>query len=207
MLNIVLIALFAICVAFIYNEGLWGSAVLFFNVLLAAVLATNLYEPVATLLESMLPSLTYFADFVGVWLTFALCLVILRLTTDLISRHKVRFKKPVDLAGGLFFAAWIGWVMVQFTMFTMHMAPLSRNYLGFQEKPDTAMLFGLSPDRTWLGFIHNQSKAGQSMGGAFARTPPANDANAYVFDPQGDFILKYGQRRKDFSKEPGLSTK
>jgi hypothetical protein len=86
------------------------------------------------------------------------------------------------------------------------MAPLSRNYLGFQKDPSESTFF-FAPDRTWLGIIHNQSKTGQSIGGAFARTPSANAPDAYVFDPQGDFVLKYGQRRKDYSKEPGLSTK
>jgi uncharacterized membrane protein required for colicin V production len=204
MLNILLIALFAICVAFTYNEGMWGAGVLFCNVLLAAVLATNLYEPVANLIDSMMPGLTYFADFVAAWLTFAVCLVLMRLSTDLISRHKVKCKKPVDLAGGIVFAVLLGWVMVQYTAFTMHMAPLSRNYMGFREKPDSSTFY-LAPDWSWLEFMHNQSKSGQGMGGALARTPPANNPNEYVFDPQGDFILKYGQRRMNYSKESGLS--
>jgi len=202
MLEGVLIVIFALCVAFVFNEGLWGAAVLFFNVLMAAVLATTLFEPVANLLESMLPSLTYFMDFVAIWLTFAVCLTVLRLSTDLIARHRVRFKKPVDLAGGVFFAAWIGWLMVQFSLFTMHLSPLARNFMGFQEKPETRMFFGLAPDRNWLAFTHKQTKDG-----TFMRTPPPSDPNAYVFDPQGDLILKYGTRRQQFSKEPSMSVK
>ena len=202
MIEGLLIVIFALCVAFVFNEGLWGAAVLFFNVLLAAVLATTLFEPVANLLDSMLPGLTYFADFVAIWLTFAICLALLRLSTDLIARHRVRFKKPVDVAGGVFFAVWIGWLMIQFSLFTMHMSPLGRNFMSFQEKPDTRMFFGLAPDRNWLAFIHKQSKEG-----AFMRAPPSNDANAYVFDPQGDYILKYGERRRQFAKEPSMSVK
>jgi len=202
MIEGVLIVIFALCVAFVFNEGLWGAAVLFFNVLLAAVLATMLFEPVANLLDSMMPGLTYFADFVGIWLSFAVCLTVLRLSTDLIARHRVRFKKPVDLAGGIFFAAWIGWLMVQFTLFTMHLSPLARNFMGFQEKPETRMFFGLAPDRNWLAFMQKQTKEG-----AFMRAPPPGDPNAYVFDPQGDLILKYGTRRQQFSREQNLSAK
>lgn len=202
MLEGVLIVIFALCVAFVFNEGLWGAAVLFFNVLMAAVLATTLFEPVANLLESMLPSLTYFMDFVAIWLTFAVCLVVLRLSTDLIARHRVRFKKPVDVAGGVFFAAWTGWLMIQFSLFTMHLSPLARNFMNFQEKPETRMFFGLAPDRNWLAFMHKQTKDG-----AFMRMPPPSDPNAYVFDPQGDLILKYGTRRQQFSKEPSMSVK
>jgi len=202
MVEVVLIVIFALCVAFVFNEGLWSAAILFFNVLLAAVLATTLFEPVANLLDSMMPSLTYFSDFVAIWVTFAVCLVVLRLATDLTARHRVRFKKPVDMAGGIFFAAWIGWLMVQFTLFTVHLSPLGRNSMGFQEKPDTRMFFGLAPDRNWLAFIHRQTKEG-----AFMRTPPPGNENAHVFDPQGDLILKYGERRRQFSKEPGMSVK
>src|SRR5215467_2749690 len=108
MLELIGVIIFALCVAFTFNEGLWGAAILFFNVLMAAVLATIFFEPAANWLESMMSGYTYWCDFVAAWLCFALFLVILRLASDLTSRHRVRFKKPVDIAGGLFFAAWIG---------------------------------------------------------------------------------------------------
>src|SRR5262245_7389399 len=198
MIIALLLVVFAVCVAFVFNEGMWGAAITFVNVLLAAVLATNLFEPLANWLESMMPGFTYFWDFVALWLAFALCLVLLRLTTDLISRHRVKFKKPVDIGGGVFFAIWTGWLMVQFTLFSLHLAPLSRNFMGFQEKPETHMfVFDLAPDRNWLSFMH-----AQSSGGALARTPPPTDPNAFVFDPQGEFIMKYAARRKQFESQP-----
>ncbi len=193
-ITIFLAVVFAVCVAFVFSEGLWGAAIMLINVMTAALLATNFFEPLATWLNGMLPSFTYLWDIVAVWAIFALSLVIMRLATDFLSRHKVRFLKPLDVGGGLFFAAWIGWVMVQFTLFTMHMAPLSRNYLGFQEKPDDKMFFGLGPDRDWLAFIHGMSKDG-----ALGR-----DSDNHIFDPNADFILKYGARRDALAKEPGL---
>jgi hypothetical protein len=199
MLNLLLIAVFAICVAFIFNEGLWGACLMFCNVLMAAVLATNLFEPVANWLESMMPSYTYFSDFIAVWLCFAVSLVVFRLGTDLLSHHHMRFKKPVDVAGGVVFAVGVGWLMVQFTLFTFHMAPLGRNFLGFQERPETRMFFGVAPDRDWLAFMHELSTSS-----SLARTPPPGDPNAHVFDPNGDFILRYGQRRKDFESQTSL---
>ncbi len=201
MLNIILIVIFAICVAFVFNEGLWGACLLFCDALMAAVLATNLFEPVANWLEGMMPKYTYFCDFLGVWITFIVFLVIFRLATDLLSRHRLRFKKPVDTTGGVIFAVALGWLMVQFMLFTMHLSPLDRNFLGFQEQPETRMFFGLGPDRNWLAFMHQLSD-----GGALSRSPPQGDPDAHVFDPNGDFILRYGQRRKDFEKQTGLGT-
>jgi hypothetical protein len=193
MLNLVLVVIFAVCVAFLFNEGLWGAALMFCNVLMAAVLATNLFEPVANWLEGMMPSYTYFCDFIAVWLCFAVLLTIFRLGTDFLSGHRMRFKRPVDVAGGVIFAIGVGWLMLQFGLFTMHMAPLERNFLGFQERPETRMFFGLAPDRNWLAFMHQLSD-----GSALARSAPQDNPDAHVFDPRADFILRYGQRRKEF---------
>jgi len=200
MLNLLLIAIFAICVAFVFNEGLWGACIMFCNVLMAAVLATNLFEPVADRLESMMSGYTYFCDFLALWICFAVCLTILRLATDLLSRHRMRFKRPVDITGGVVFAIGVGWLMLQFTLFTFHTAPLGRNFLGFQERPETRMFFGLAPDRNWLAFMHSLTTSS-----SFSRAANQGDPNAHVFDPQGDFILRYGQRRKDFESQKSLS--
>lgn len=198
-LTIILSVIFICCLAFVFNEGLWGAAIMFFNVMTAALLATNLFEPVAIRILGMAPSLTYLADFIALWGVFVVSLLLLRVITDLLSRHKVRFLKQVDTAGGVFFACWIGWIMLQFTLFSLHTAPLSRNFLDFQEKPETRMFFGLGPDRDWLAFMHSMSTSG-----ALARDPPANKPEAYVFDPKADFILRYGAQRQQLEKEKSL---
>jgi hypothetical protein len=200
MLNLILIAIFAICIAFVFNEGLWGACIMFCNVLMAAVLATNLFEPVAGRLESMMSGYTYFCDFLALWICFTVCLTIFRLSTDFLSRHRMRFKRPVDIGGGVVFAIGVAWLMVQFTLFTFHTAPLGRNFLGFQERPETRMFFGLAPDRDWLAFMHSLTTSS-----SFSRAPSPGDPNAHVFDPQADFILRYGQRRKDFEAQKSLS--
>ena len=102
MLELILVAIFLLCVGFIFNEGLWGACILLFNVLLAATLAVNFFEPMANWLESMAPSYTFLCDIVAIWVCFAAAFVVLRLITGVLSRHRVRFKRPVDLAGGVF---------------------------------------------------------------------------------------------------------
>jgi hypothetical protein len=198
MLTLSIFIVFAICVAFVFNEGLWGAAVMFINVLLAAMLATNFYEPLADWANKNWPggSYAYLLDFISIWLIFCVALIVLRILTDALSRHRVRFKKPVDIGGGVFFAAWIGWIMVQFIMFTMHTSPLARNFMdgAFQAEPDSVMFFGLGPDRNWMAFMHTMSKDG-SLG------------TGEQFDPKGEFILKYGTRRKNFETEPELRVK
>jgi hypothetical protein len=190
-ITIALLVIFAICLAMIFNEGLWGAAVMFINVLLSAMIASSFYEPLAIWANKRMGSFTYLIDFICIWLIFCVTLVLLRLTTDSLSRYRVRFKKPVDIGGGLFFAAWIGWLMMQFTLFTMHTSPLSRNFFAgqFQEEPDSVMFFDLGPDRNWMAFMYSMSGENGSLAGS------------NQFDPKGEFILKYGTRRKNFEKE------
>jgi hypothetical protein len=171
-------AIIAACVGLLLNEGIWSNAIRLINVVTAALLATNWYETVAGWLDG---SYTYFVDFVALWFLFCLFMVIFRVATDFASRMKVRFLATADRIGGVLLATWIGWVMVCFTMMSLHTAPLPRNFLGFE--PGKAAFFGLGPDRQWLAFTQRMSRGG------FSRWTPTE------FDARGEFIPKYASRR------------
>ena len=196
-LNVFLIFVFFICLAMIFSEGLWSATISLINVITAAMLATNFFEPVATFLTNQATGLTFFWDFVAVWAVFIISLVVMQLITGFLSRYRVRFKKPVDIAGGVFCAAWIGWIMMQFTLFTLHVSPLGKNFLAgsFQPEPTARMFFGLAPDRNWLAFMHTMSESGSLTRGS----------KDHVFDPRADFVLKYAARRQQFEAEPKLT--
>ena len=105
LLGFAMFAVFLACVASMVRDGLWSNAVKFINVMSAALLATSLYENLARGLENGVnSSLTYVWDFVSIWLLFVIFLVLFRLATGFVSKTKVRFKKPVDWAGGGVFA-------------------------------------------------------------------------------------------------------
>ena len=195
-LTIVCVLIIALCVAMNLNEGTWGNSLTLFNAIFAAMIATNSFELVANFLSDTWPSITYFADFLGLWIVFCLALGILDLVTSFISRTRIRFKLPVEQAGRLIFGALIGWVVVCFFMFSLHTAPTVRNSFGkaFAKEP-TSTHFFVSPDRLWLGFMQSRSEQ------ALATSPPN------VFDEKSEFILKYGQRRKNFEDVPGLKVK
>ena len=59
------------------------------------------------------------------------------------------------------------------------------------------MFFETSPDRLWLGFMQKMSM------GSFARSAPANQPEAHVFDPKGEFMVKYATRRTIMQEGPG----
>lgn len=185
-LTISLFAIVFIVVAMMWSEGMWGNALTFANTVFAVILSMNYYELLADYLEGMLPSFTYLVDYLAVWLLFSLVYLILRTVTDAVSKHQVRFKMPIEHAGRALFALGTAWVMVCFICTTLHMAPLARTAFrgGFGAEPMANYFLGMAPDRMLLGFMHSRSKA------ALATSPP------HIFDPAGEFIPKYGQRRQ-----------
>lgn len=187
---LMLLIIFA-CVASCYAEGLWSNAVRLINIITAAMLATSFYEPVAQWLDGWDKSYTYLWDFLSLWGLFCIFLLIFRELTDRISHVSVRFLKIADRIGSGVLSLWIGWVMVCFIMTTLHTAPLGRNFFfgGFTTKADERMIFGMGPDRQWLGFMQKMST------GAFAGT----DVNS-EFDPNAQFMQKYATRRTDLEK-------
>jgi hypothetical protein len=195
-LGMLLILIFVACFASLMNSGLWSNALTLINVILSGLLATNYFEPLADFFDKMEPSFTYVWDFFAIWLIFGVSMILLRSITDYLSRIKVKFFLPVEKVGGIVMACWAGWIVVCFATMTLHAAPLARNFLdgAFQPKPDSRMFFGLGPDQFWLGWVHRESGGPLSRLGGIAE-----------FDPQGEFVLKYGNRRDEFEKQLSLT--
>ena len=194
-LGIVIILVFVAVFAAVMTQGLWSNTLTLVNVLLAGLIATNYFEPVADFFDSKEPSFGYVWDFVAIWLLFGFAMVALRFATDYMSQVKVRFFMPVERAGGIIMAIWVAWIAVCFTLATFHTAPLARNFLGgFQEEPDSRMFFGLAPDRVWLGWVHRESE-----------TTLARFGNPRVFDEKGEFIIRYSNRRGEFEDQLTLT--
>ncbi len=83
----------------LYTEGLWGNALRLINVVTAALLATNFYEPLANWIEGAsdtMATFKYLTDFICLWLLFGIAMGVLRGLTDYASKVKVRFLKIVD---------------------------------------------------------------------------------------------------------------
>lgn len=117
---------------------------------------------------------------------FAASYAVLRLFTDRISKVRVRFFKPVEIFGGIFFGLWTAWIVMSFALMTLHMAPLvTHSFGGSFHPPDNAelMFFGIGPDRKWLAFNQKLSKE------AYATS------DQQVFDKDSDFVIRYNDRR------------
>jgi hypothetical protein len=188
--SLMLLGIF-IAVSFaLWREGPWSGLIMLLNVLLAASLATAWYPVVVARLEPLLGSYTYLLDFIALQGTFCVLLLALREITDRLSRNRVRFRKPVELAAGPLVAVLTAWVVVCFTAASLHTAPVPRDFI--QPTPEARMFFGLAPDRRWLAWVR-----GSSLRGPFAH--PAD-----AFDPEADFILRYASRRQALEAESTL---
>lgn len=187
----VMALVFMIIVGWLWREGLWSNVVTLYNVVTAAIIATNYWEPLAGQIDEYMPRATFLADFLSLWLIFVVCFSIFRTVTDRISKVRVRFKLPVEYVGGVVSSILVACVMVSFITMTLHTAPLAINGLGgaftFDPKAKTVLMF--APDRNWLGFATKLSKEG----GPLATSSPNK------FDPNGTFRVKYAVRRAVYS--------
>lgn len=203
-INLLLLVVFAAVVATGARAGIWSNVIRLFNVLTAALLAANYFEPLAGAIDGFDSSVTYLADFLSLWIVFGASAGLLQALTTAISRVKVKFKKKIDLGVGVFFACWTGWIVVMFTAMSLHAAPLAHDFLGFQPQPKSPMFFGLfAPDRQMLGFVHKESLGALSRSVAY-RQPGGglSEPAPKEFDPHGEFIFKYRQRRADYERLP-----
>ena len=198
-ITLMLLAILAAVTGMLVREGLWRALLMFFNVLMAASVATAWFAPLANLLKGYLANYDYLFDFLSIWLIFCAVLAILREVTDRLAPTKVEFPLLVERIGVGIAAFMTGWLMVAFTAATLHTAPVPRALV--QPTPEARMLLGLAPDRKWLGWVHGASKMGP-----FSRRRGAKSAGDefdldVVFDLNSDFILRYADRRKHFEDQ------
>jgi hypothetical protein len=204
MIFLFLFVVFVIVTASIWFQGLWSAAITLINLLLAMMIATNLYEPICGLIEGFgAGSWTYLLDFVVLWLVFFLTFAVLRLFTDLLSRTRVKFELPVEMAGRSLLAVWCGWLMVSFVAFSMQMAPLnSANPLGAWSSPSSRTFLVASPERLWMRYMYSRSRGALARGHAAGPVHPDDESlNVQAFDPLAELPLKYRDRRVKYVAE------
>ena len=114
-ITLMLLAILAAVTGMLVREGLWRSLLMFFNVLLAASIATAWFAPLAQFLEGHLASYTYLLDFLSIWLIFCVVLALAREATDRLSPNNVEFPQLVERIGVGIPAFLTGWVLMAFT--------------------------------------------------------------------------------------------
>jgi hypothetical protein len=182
------------------SEGLWGSALMFFNVLFAALISFNFYEPLAQLIIDQVgnDTLSSFADSVSMMLLFVISLLLLRLATESVSPSMVRFPTPLYHLGRVIFAVGGACIMVAMLLLGYEAAPVQKKILGVWDFKHKVFNQDNFPrlDRDFLAFFQYTS------GYTFARNgsgdlDPAKEfpSRPVLFDPRAEWLLVHQQAR------------
>ncbi len=196
MLTGILIAIFLITSAMLFAKGgLWDNLWAWINVILAGLLATHYFEPLAEWLSSgSTKDYHWYWDQLSFWFIYCVAYSMLRMFCEAFSPTRIKFRVPVEMAGKAVFALLTGWTLMCISAFSLHMSVTEMTAWGgaFMEKPDDETLFG--SDVLWMAFAHKMSdpEAG----------PIAID-EAHQFDAEGLYRVKYGLRRYRFQHLKG----
>ena len=200
---------FILIVASTWWFGLWSNLITLINLLLSAMLASSIYQPVADKLISFNPSYKLLIDFIAVWLVFCIAFFVLRGITDTLSAYRLKFDPITELVGRSVLSIWIAAVFICFAFFTLQMAPLKPGvYKTTTEKSE----MGTLPDKMWLAFIQSRSRGALSASKAksifetYNLTPHPDDADEdiRVFDPYANFLPYYNKKRQQIAERKVL---
>jgi hypothetical protein len=179
--------LLAMILGFTYvmtSEGVWGTALMFFNVLFGALIAFNFYEPLAQIIADNAGFISHLADMISLMLLFSASVMVLRVATEYLAPAMIRFPMPLYHLGRLIFAFGTSVIVFSMILLGLHAAPVHQKIfyvVDYKQKPP----FGFGIDHLWLAFF--QKTTGEIF-------PRFDDTG--VRDPFREFGRPYGQSEK-----------
>lgn len=193
------------------SEGLWGSALMFFNVLFGAIIAFNFYEPVAQIIVDNASFIAHLADMISLMLLFSATVMVLRVATEYLAPAMIRFPTPVYHIGRFIFAFGTSVIVWSIILLGLHAAPVHQQIFGvvdYKHKPP----FGLGIDHMWLAFFQKTTGDVFPTFGVGERDPFGEFGRPYgrssaqrlklrVFDPRAKWLLDH-QEARPFGDSP-----
>lgn len=191
--NLVIVGLIAGLTWALTSEGLWGSVLMFFNVLFGGLIAFNFYEPLAKLLDGT--GIGWgFSDTLCLLGLFIIATFLLRLITESLAPAMVRFPSIVYQLGRLVFGFGGAVMTVAILLVAFETAPVHKKIFGvidFKTKPP----FGMALDRKWLGFVQYTTGLVFAEHVPGTRDPFGEFGDANVFDPKAEWLLNHQEAR------------
>lgn len=191
MIDIACLAVVGIVVYCVAIEGAWGAAHTFLCVLLSALIAMNYFEPLANLLDGVLPAYKNYMDVVALSLLFIGLTFALRMGSEQLASTYIGLPSTLDQIGKWGFGALTGYLTMAFLLTALHTAPLPREFMGF--KPERNNFFGMAPDRQWLGFVQYVSE--KSLSKALYRDATTKEILPNTFDGR---FLRLGDKSSPY---------
>jgi len=182
------------------GEGLWGAALMFFNVLFSGLIAFNFYEPLASFIDRL--GLGWgFSDTLSLLSIFCVSLVCFRIATESLAPTMVRFPIPIYHVGRWLFALATSLVTMSILILAFHTAPVHKKIFGaidWKYRPP----FGIGLDHQWLGFFQYTTGEIFAQYGSGVRDPYREYGRSgterfpvRVFDPRATWLLDHQEAR------------
>jgi len=183
-----------------YSNGLFHAVAMLVAVLLSGLMAFNLWEPAADVLELSLQrgSLAGCEDMLALTLIFGVTLFLLRLAIfnylapELIEQHG-----HLQFLGAGAVGLLTGYLVTGFLVCVMETLPLDEHFLGFEPRSDAegALRSFLPPDRVWLAMMRQAGRS--SFSWKEDPTPPEPSDRFLTFDRYGTFEMRYARYRRN----------
>jgi uncharacterized membrane protein YgcG len=191
-INLIIVGLILGLTYALTSEGLWGAALMFFNVVFAGMIAFNFYEPLAQMLEKA--GLTWgFNECLCLLVLFGVSVVALRLATETVAPAMVRFPMPIYHAGRLVFGLAGACVTIAIIILAFDTAPVHKKvFKAFTY--DSHPPFGAGLDHHWLGFFQHETGAVFVQFNKGKRDPYGSYGNGHainLFDPKGEWLINH----------------
>lgn len=179
------------------HEGLMTAFTMLCNVVLAGLVAFDLWEPIAAELDPMFTDsfLHGYEDALCLVVLFSLTLGLLRLVTNNLARTQLKFHPLTQQIGAACFGLVTGYLVAGFLACMLQTLPLNQHFMNFDPGVEPSQVSKLRrvlpPDRVWLALMHRAS------------TGPFATSTTTPFDPEGSFEFRYRRlRRYPDSEEP-----
>ena len=141
------------------REGLFTSATLAVNVVLAGIVTFHFWEPLADELGGVLAGgiLEGYEDALVLTLLFSCTLFLLRKAVGKLVPQGIYFPGYEQQVGGGLFGLATGYLVAGFLLCVLQTLPWHENFLEFTPKSDgeAALRRYLPPDRVWLGLMRH----------------------------------------------------
>lgn len=195
MLDLILLFLNLGIIYALMSEGLWGAALMFFNVLFAALICFNFYEPLAALIVENASFMANLADMVAMMVLFIVPLLLLRLTTETLAPAMVRFPMAVYHPGRILFAVAGAAIVMGITMLAFEASPTQKQIVGVADY-NYEPIFRERYDKDFLGFFQYTSGYTFARNGVGAPDPGREfSQQPMLFDPHGEWLIRHQEAR------------
>lgn len=204
MIDLILVGILALVAWLVASEGAHGAAVTLIATVLSGLLATNFFEPLAAFLGGTLPDYDHYMDLVAFLGLFAICVTLLRVLAEQLLPTQLEIYGTIYEPLRWVSAVGTGYIVMALVAVSLHLAPLSRDYLGFT--PERKNVFGMSPDRQWLGFSQYVSEKSLRCGRVFD-APIYTAPGTTTERVWSSFPIRYASRRSmlDAGGMPGAA--